>query len=599
MIAFPLGHVSTPAPARRGPGSGRLWTVLAVVMPVVAAAVSIAVAWNADNPSFPFDEIDQLQMSRLLAGLDVPKVTGGGYYPLWSFLIAPLWWILRDPFAVYAAALAIGIVVGLATILPLTLLARRLRLSTAQGVVVASIAVTMPSIALQSDYALSERLLFLILSVAVLTAWRLWERPTHLRAVVFAVTVAALYFTHVRVLTVVLASALWLVLFALRNWRVAITGLVVLIVTAAGADVVARELNVLLLGDFAQGENLLETLRATRPSLLLRSAIGQAWAQLVGSFGLAAVGLVALLRWTWQELRHLRAGRATYVLAITLALFLLTTIKWASEYHLFTRPWRRIDTWLYGRYIDPVTLILVVIALAVIIRGIRRSTVAWAGVVSLLLILPAVLWVGRDAPLWAYRTPAHIGGVMPWWWLLPDSPPVQPGEIPTLWNDGRFWVVASIATLLVLAVVFLLRRWGTIVVVLLAAAFTVATLVADQASNAFHDLEGAPPAAVQPLREALDGSGATVAFDMGCSGNGARDAIALNYYGYWLLPTVVSTFDASAGPGEADLIISCEEAPTPEVAGATLLPDSAFFDRAVWVRDGAIADELRGEGILP
>ncbi len=598
MIAFPLGRISEPAPMRRAGGSVFLWRVIATIAVVIAAAISIVVAWGAGYPSFPYDEIDQLQMSRLLAGMDMPKVTGGGYYPLWSLLLAPLWWLTSDPFAVYTGAIAIGVVVGLAAIAPLAAIARRFRLSTSQAIAAAAVTVTIPAVAVQSDYALSERMLFFVTSVAVLAAWRLWERPTHARAILFGLALGALYFTHVRVLAVVLAAAVWIVLFAFRNWRVAFTGAIALAAFTIAAHVGGRELNELLLGSFNQGEGLLDTLRASRPGLLLRSALGQAWSQVVGTFGLAAIGFVVIVRSSWLELRRLRAGRATFVLGIVIAAFLLTTIKWASDYHLYTRPWRRIDTWLYGRYFDSIAIILVVIAVAVIVRGIRRATVLWSIGLSLAVIVPSVLWIGREAPLWAYRTPAHIPGVMPWWGLLPTSE-VPPGEIPTLFNDGRFWVVASLTALASLVVILALRRFTTVLVLTSAIAVAVASYAADGSSTEFRTVEGAPPSGIHALREALDQTDATVDFDWGCQPDGSRSALAINYYGFWLLPTVLKQINTSRGDVvDADVLVSCDlfdGGSFVATEGRVRIPDVDFHGRTVWVTPGPVADAIESQ----
>lgn len=593
MPALPLGHLSVPGPIRSAPGSPRSWHLLAVGSVVLATAISALIAWGADRPSFPYDEIDQLQMARLLAGFDMPKVTGAGYYPLWSLLIVPLWWISGgDAFAVYAGAISLGLVVGIATIAPLSCLGRRMRLSNPQAVVAASVTVTMPSVALQSDYAMSERLIFLMLALTVLTAWRLYERPGVLRAVVFGVTVGLLYFTHVRLLAVVLVAGVWVMLLALRDVRAALVGAATLAGSAVLAHTLGYELNVRLLGGFTQGESILDTLGAARPGLLLRSGLGQAWTQIVGTFGLSVVGLVALIVWSWREIRRLRAGRATFVLGVVVALSLLATIKWASDYHLYTASWRRLDTWLYGRYIDPASLILVSIAVALLIRGIRRGVVLWAAAGSMVVIVPTVAWVAREAPIWAYRTPAHVPGIMPWWGLLPEDAPA-PGQSVLAAGGAAFWAVASLTTVLLLSVVLVLRRSSRLIVVGIAVAFAAASVVADGSSNEFRRGEGNPPAALQALRTALQESDASVQFDWGCQPDGSRSATAGNYLGYWLLPTVMETINTARGDvPDADVLISCNPDDQGTLTGTEAMqevPGTRFRDRTVWVRSPALA----------
>jgi hypothetical protein len=598
MPALPLGRVSDPGPARTAAGSPRLWRALAIGAVLLAAAVSVAVAWGADRPSFPYDEIDQLQMGRLLAGGELPKVTGAGYYPLWSFLLVPLWWLAGgDAFAVYAGAIAVGVFVGLLAIVPLARLARRMRLSASQATVAAALTVTMPSVALQADYAMSERVLFLMMALTVLTAWRLWERPGTVRAVVFGATVGLLYFTHVRLLAVVVVAGLWLVLFLLHHVRAGLIGLGSLAVASTAAHLIGRELNVRLLGGFTQGDGILDTLLLARPGLLVRSGLGQAWTQVVGTFGLAPLGLVILVVWSWRELRRLRAGRATFTLGVVLALALLATVKWASDYHLYTGPWRRLDTWLYGRYIDPASLILVVIAAAVIIRTVRRGPVIWAAGFSVVIIAPSVLWLSREAPIWAFRTPAHVPGIMPWWGLLPEVAPAA-GATPSLATGAGFWLVASTTTLAALVALFVLRRRTPLVTIALLLAFAAASIVADGASNEFREAEGNPPGNLPALRAALSETDASVQFDWGCQPDGSRSATTGNYFGYWLLPTVVETINTAQGDvADADLLISCnpdEGGVLTGTEGRTEVPGTRFRDRTVWVLPGELADRLAG-----
>lgn len=599
MSALPLGVLSTRS--HREPPVGATWRWLAIGAVILATLVSSKIAWSAAGPAFPFDEIDQLQMSRLLAGFELSEVRGAGYYPAWSFLLAPLWWVTSDPLIVYRCAIIIGLALGLVAIIPLAFIARRFRLTAWQSVFAAAVVVTLPAIAIQADYVLSERLLFLTVTLTVLTAWRLWERPSILRAIVFSLVVGLMLFTHVRVVAAVLACVIWLLLFALRNWRAALAGILSLAVFAFAAQHVSVDLNVQLLGHFAQGESLGDTVEKTRIGLLLRSGFGQAWTQIVGTLGLAAVGLVALGAWSWRELRSFRAGRATFVLAITLAMYLLTTIKWASDYHLFTRPWHRLDTWLYGRYIDPFVSLLVLLGLALIIRGTRRWVLIVAGAVSLAIILPTVLWVALDAPTWAHVTPAHIPGITPWHMLLPDEVFAEGTRlVPSLWNANRFWVYASLTTVIAMVLMYLLRRCHKTLAVGIALSAAMMSMIGDGASDEFRAAEYTPPVALAPLLTALDrtDSPATVQYDKGCNPDGAYESITINYYGYWLTPSVVTTYDSHAEVPTADLVIVCDGFVPEGRDDATPLPGSEYRETTIWVSEGAVADELRKLGAL-
>lgn len=602
MTAFPVGPLTVAGGASAGSATARrVWRIAAIVAVLVATAVTVAVAWGATHPSFPYDEVDQLQMSRFLAGLVVPDVGGAGYYPAWSVLLVPVWWFTSDPFAVYNAAIVLGGVLGLAAIVPLAFIARRFRLTADQAVVAAAIVVTLPAVAIQADYALSERMLLLAVAFMVLATWRLWERPAALRAVLFGLSVGVAYFTHVRMLVVVAAAILWIVLFALRSWRVAAVGFVALGIFSGAAHFGGRALNIALLGAFGQSASTLASLRNATPELLALSGLGQAWAQVVGTFCLAIAGLVGLAYWSWRELRRVRAGRATFLLGAFLALYLLTTIKWASEYHLFTRDWRRLDVWIYGRYIDPLVSILVLIGVALLIRGIRRVPLVWAAGVSLVIIVPTVWWVAPKAPTWGFITPAHLPGTMPWFWALPTKPfPAGSSITPTFTNENRFWLIASVTAVVVLALVAVLRRRPIAIVALLVVVAAAASLVADRASDRFRSEQGVPPAILEPLRDALARSGPVdVQYDTGCGGTASGDTVVANYYGWWLLPSILRTFDSRETTATAELIVSCAGVPLDGVPDAVEIPGSASRSKTLWVRPGALADALRDGGVLP
>ncbi|TDT33365.1 hypothetical protein [Naumannella halotolerans] len=590
-------------PGGQAAAGGRIWQVVAAGAVLVALLVNLIVAWSAEAPSFPFDEISQLQMSRMLAGLDTPAMRGAGYYPGWSVLLTPLWWITDDPGFVYRASIFIGVGVAMLTIWPLSRLVAMLGLGTAQAVTVAAIVMTMPSRALQSDYAMSEKLLFLLVVCTFLISWRLWLRPRWQTAVLLSLTVAAVLFTHARMLPLVGAAVIWMLLFVRRNWKIALVGLLTLVPLAYLAQLGGSELNEELIGSFTQGEGALQELRDSRPSLFVRVALGQAWIQVVGSLGLILVGFVGLAVMLWKELRRFTVGPGGWLIAGTVATWLVSLMSWAKDDSLFSPYWPRLDAWIYGRYVDPVTAVVVAVGLAMVVRGLTNAGPILASLIAALtLFVPVYFWLAPQAYTWGYVTPAHIPGAMPWYWALPTERfPEGSWILPTLTNENRFWLIPMLCTLLVLVVIMVFRRWTKAMAVGLSVTFAAASLVANQASDHFQQVEGDPGQVVAAVDEIEAEYGpVSIGYDRGCPREGFYGGVGQMVNSYWVLPTVVTEVDReqqTVAEMDVDLVLSCDDGwPEGRAEGALRYKDATDRYSVIWVLPGAVQDGLLAEG---
>ena len=581
--------------------SSRVWLAAAWVASFVAAAAHVWVARSAFSkglPTFSYDEIDTLMTGRAALGVPSPHISGGGYFPLSSILTAPVWWVTSDPFTFYRVTTAVGILIALATIWPLARIATRFGLTTPQAVTVAAVVMALPARAVQADYALSEKPLFLLLALSVLAAIRLGERPTALRGVLFGVLVALTYFSHVRMLVFVAAAAVWLLVFALRRWQAALAALVTMLPLAWAAGQLARHINSLVdPAGFRQGANVLANLSVGNADMLLRASLGQAWEQLVSGFGLAFVGLVVAAVLAWRELRDRSAGPACLILLTTFALFGGSALAWGSEDQLYATTWRRLDAWIYGRYADPAVELLILIALCAIVRGVSRSTVVAAWCLALAIAVPTVLWLAPQAPTGAFFTPAHVPGAMAWWWALPTHTTV-PGVVPSLTNGNRFWLIASLTALLPL-VVLAATRTRTRVVGLLTIGVVLAlagagSVFADQASGRYQETHQVISPLTAELRKILaDHPDATVGYDAACPKPVWQAGGRRNRFTWQLLPTIVS--DRTTG---VDIAIVCQEAADKLAPGGISLDQSAYGRIYAWVMPGPLQDELLADGTL-
>ncbi|GAA1976395.1 hypothetical protein GCM10009798_41990 [Nocardioides panacihumi] len=582
-------------------GSSRVWLVAAWVAAFVAAAAHVWVARSALSkgfPTFSYDEVDTLMAGRAALGVPSPQISGAGYFPLSSILTAPVWWLTSDPFTFYRVTTVVGVVIALATIWPLARIATRFGLTTPQAVTVAAVVMALPARSVQADYALSEKPLFLLLTLSVLAAIRLGERPTALRGVLFGVLVALTYFTHARMLVFVPAAAVWLLVFAVRRWQAALAGLVTLLPLSWAAGQLARHIDTLVdPAGFQQGDKILTNLSVGNADMLLRAGLGQAWEQLVSGFGLALVGLVVAFVLARRELRDRSAGPACLVLLTTFALYGGSSLAWGAEDQLYATTWRRLDAWIYGRYADPAVELLVLIALCAIVRGVSRSTVVAAWCLALAIAVPTVLWLAPQAPTGAFITPAHIPGAMAWWWALPTHTTV-PGVVPTLTNANRFWLIASLTAVLPLVVLAATRVRARLaglltigVVLTLAGAGSV---FADQASGHYQETHQVISPLARELRTILaEHPGTTVGYDAACPKPVWQAGGRRNRFMWQLLPTIVSNRTTGV-----DIAIVCREAADRMAPGAISLDQSAFGRIYAWVLPGPLQDELLADGTL-
>ena len=586
-------HLGT-TPARAGRG-GRAWPVAASVAVAVAVLGHVWVAWSsfvAGTPSFNFDEIASLMPGRAVAGFPTPHVGGAGYFPLQAVLTAPIWWLTSNPVVFYRVALVLSLVLGLAAIWPLSRIATRFGLTTAQAITVSAVVMALPARTVQAEYLLAEKPLFLVLALTGLAVVRLTERPTYARVLLVSVGVATAYFAHARMVTVVVAAVVWMLLLTLRHLRVGLVGLVSVVALSWAAKRLALHI-IDLVTRFSQGKDFSTTLKTLRPGTLARTVLGQAWEQVVSTFGLAPLGVVVVVVLVVAEVRRRQVGPALFLLLATGALFAGSAIDWAQPEDLWPTTTReRLDVWIYGRYVDPLFGLVALVALCAIVVGVRRRQL-WTGAALALGIVGAtVLWLAPDAPTGGTLTPAHAPGAAVFDRLLPHRP-VPTGMIPTLTNDGRFWLVASLVALVPVAVLLVARRRPLPVVAVVLALGATGTASANVASTQFHQLRAHHEPLLLTLRHIeAEHPGTTISYFWRCASKPDPQPALRNRYAWRLLPTVLGTDPHS------DIVVACPAHPAAGQPGAVPLVDRAAGDYLAWVRPGPLQDALRAEGLL-
>ena len=607
QVAPPAQRSVSPSPTLRPSeptvGVGRAWPALAVGSVLLCLAVNVHVLWGTTWPAFPYDEVTLLQMARMIAGESVPDmIRGAGYYPGWAVVIAPLWWFTDDPSVAYRASLWIGVVVSLLTIWPLARIVTRFGLHGSAAVVVASFVMLLPARAIQADYSMSERLVTLFAVLAVLAAYRIAERPTYLRHAVLAVVLGLLLFSHVRMTVVLAAAAVWLLIRTVRHVWPSLVGLAMVVLAYLLADAAGNALSeALLRRSVTRGDDLVERISNSRWQLFMRTAMGQSWYQSLASYGLVAIGLVVVLLLVWRELRRWDFGATTFVLGATLVVAFISLAQWANDFWLYAGPWVRLDAWIYGRYIDPVTTVVVAIGLAALLRGVSRSVLAWGVGLNVVVALVGAGYLTREVPTWGYVTPAHIPGVLPWWRLLPTEPwPRDVGIVPTLVNENRIWIIAPLCVLLVLLAAIALRRHPAVVTGGLVVLAAVGTVLSVPRSTAFHEAEERSRDIRPMVAPLIDlGPDEPIGYVRLCGLPGGQEAAGQNYLGYALSPSPVQQIvDRSDISADQTVILACSRWIGGEERGARRLKGPSVYGSFVWVMPGELQDRLESEGRL-
>lgn len=569
-------HRDQQEPAPPTDRSQRLWRLgawLAVSVAVVGHVWVMGSSFAAGTPSFNFDEVASLMPSRAILGLPTPEVGGSGYFPLPAVLAAPIWWFTSDPVTFYRAALVLSVAVGLLALWPLTRIATRFGLTTAQAATVAGIVMAVPARTVQAEYVLAEKPLMLILALVVLAVLRLTERPTYARAVLVSFLVALSYFTHARMPTLIVATAVWFLLFAVRRLWIGAVGLVSLAAFSWLAHWGALRI-IELVTHFRQGQDF----GSLHPGLLARTVLGQAWSQVVSTFGLAPLGLLVIVLLVVAEARRRSVGPALFVLLAVGAMFAGSAIDWAQPRWLYADADPRLDVWIYGRYVDPLFAFVLLAALAAVVRGVQRRQAWTSAALGLVIVLATVLWLAPQAPTDGFLTPAHAPGAAAFAWALPHT---------------RFWVIASVVAMVPPALLLVARVRPVVVLAVVLVLGAAGTATVNVASGDFHDLR----AESQPIRDTVvrivrEHPGTSISYFSECPGQGHQGRGRSNRYAWAVLPTVLGT-----DPG-ADLVIACPTHPAAAQPGAIALPGTTDGLYRVWVRPGRLQDELRSEGLL-
>jgi hypothetical protein len=503
------------------------------------------------GPVLVADEVGYLMNGRVLSGGVRGQLSPAPYYHGgYSLLIAPLIAVVRDPATGYRLVLVLNALLA-ASIVPLVylLLTRCFAVSPRVAVWPSLAAGAYPSITLLSQVAMSENLLFPLLTFWLLAFGCFLRATSERRRILWSAATALsavwLWATHGRMLVALALTVFALVASVLLDRTRLRACVVAIAILAVGVGVVHA------LDDFLVDRNWgghapseIDQPLAMFESLggignLARNLVGEGWYLLVATLGALAAFPFGL-----------RTRRRLNDEDLLLALLLLTAIGLLVESALQFPTYDRPDTIIYGRYTEVVVPPLLALAL-VRFRERRRR------------LLPATILIGVATVATALlRHGIHPSGTANRWNVasLP-APTFELGPVVLLF--------AGAVALLAFGLLEWAGRWAPWALAPLVVILFVPTIAVDERSPLLRTQSSFYPAGWTSPAEAA-GDAPTIAFDTDAGGELWADQ-------WFLSKSRLVLFAGSSERPPAAFVIS---SPAWVAAHAALRPTPLWHDRS-------------------
>lgn len=553
-----------------------VWVVAAVLL---ALAVRIVPALDAVRPVVFEDEIGYLANARAIAGAGLSHLGKMGFYePGWSVLLAPLYLVSDNPTFIYRGAVVLAVVCGWSALWPLAGLVRASGAAWRVAIIVGALATMAPGSALMSGYAYAEGLVTLLVASVCWLATVTWRSGSTTSVVALAVAAGALPSVHGRtilfpaVLVVFFVSAV--VAHRVRRWRGAL-GLVVM----AGTYLAGRALGSWLQSNIYDiGVDRLSTALTALTQTSLRALItlpsGQLWYIGASTAGLTFLGGAVLVRRAARELHARRPGPWTTVGLLTGSVLAISGVFFLSRFDNLVR----LDYLVYGRYVDSVAPVLVVIGLGWCTTVSWRRRAKWILASAVLVAaLGCVLVIGAGGSTALSGRPIAALSVSGIAWAL--DPAVQ--ALPVALVTAGAIVVAT------LTAVAPRRR---LVLTIWAVCASLAIVVGEVRTMSELDRPWAQMLTMQETLESLDPDYLTYVTD-------SASLYGQNGYQFALPGTSFEMVTSSQRP-TTDLVLARQDWPGAKIWGARIIQEDVRINQALWVMPGSLQDDLDSRGWL-
>lgn len=553
------------------------WSVWVAVAVVVVA--NLIVAWDSTGLIYQADEAGMIFNAALFARPEGPVVLlGSSYMPGLAILIAPLWLFTDEAATVYRMAIFLNAAIGVATIWPMSRVARKFGAGRNASVLMAAVIAVSPAMLIQSNYLLAENLLHF---VVMLTAWAAivqLRNPSFRQAALLGASAGAMFLVHGRALPllVVVAVGFAVMLFKRPVDALGGGGLLASISVASYLLLLWIEEQNYMKAERAAGQ--IDQLLAGSPGDYVTAIVSQTWVESLTWLGLAGIGLLVLVV---RARRGAHRFESRWLLAAVVAAIVFVVMTLAGGTWGETAGISRLDAFAYGRYIEVITPVLAVIGVAALAARLSRA-IAWSvvgvaavsGALFLLLVVPLMplggRWEGSHAPaVSAFLSDALVGTDQrdPWWAIV------------------LFGVIATVA------VVVASRRspWS---IPALGAVFLAWSLYGDQAVLKDHEFWARQ---IPPSLVALEGvpESEPLAVDLSQEQIGR----GFNQIEFWVYPRELAAFSSERGDTpRSDLALTGVQVSLPAEQGAWPLNGSLVGETVIWVYPGELRDALDAEG---
>jgi hypothetical protein len=364
------------------------WLAVVGITALGVTIVHLLALVGNHGPVLYSDALGYLGNARFLAGGAAPTFDGSFSYAAgYSLLLVPLYWITEQSEVVWTMSVAINVGLSVLIMLPAYQLGRRVfDLGRYQALFV-SVAVSLtPALILQPGRIWVETLFPLVFLLASLAVFVLFETLKVPHAVLSGALVGYLVFIHGRGLAVAAAFLIVLAIGVVSRRLPLLPAVVGAISTASMVviDLLCRSLlrdHLWSVSDApANVGSVGRILGAYVPDHLvatLSTGLGQVWYVIVASFGVAAVGFIALVMVAFGSDRRSPSGDPNR----TAALFALLAVGGVAILSTgLLAEVNRVDHRVYGRYLDGVTPILILAGTAWLLKS--RTSWRWLAVAA-------------------------------------------------------------------------------------------------------------------------------------------------------------------------------------------------------------------------
>lgn len=443
-----------------------------VVPCIVLVVLHVLFALSRDRPLIFADEAGYIGNARYLAGgLPIKMLKSGAYYPGYSVLLTPVFWLgLSAPQSYRAILILNGLLISSAFVSLVYWIRWVLGDKSWHAYAIALVASLYPTFFVQPGFAMSESAVFALTAALPLVAYRFVAQKRVATAIALAALTAFLYAIHPRFVGTVGTLAVGLGVLAVQRvvtWRVALSAWLVLALGVAGAKALSAFVTAANQGGSFEASNRIAAL-ATGPGFLSLTleALGQFWYLEVGTAGFVLIGVIALGRMLVARPTSPRMASPEWV---TVAFTALTTILAFGVSCAFMSEPQRVDHYIYGRYNEGVLAPVLVTGIWAVVRlgkSWRQHAAAAAFVSAGTVLIAVVLYWARGEAWSEHANLANILALIPYMKLV----------------SGLKLVTISVVACAIYVLVSLAARWRSWLGLSLLGAVFLAAAVLSQRS---------------------------------------------------------------------------------------------------------------------